>query len=136
MLFRSASIVLNELVLDESANYLEKYGKTYSVRSAEKHLLLKKGECYNNAGNKISEGYGYAEGYIRHKDIGLKTAHAWNIHKDGSHIDFTLDNSSDYEYFGAIIPNKEVYLTGLKNGGIWYCVIPYLSHDSEQGIKE
>lgn len=132
----NASTLLNDLVLIESEKYLEENGRPYSVRSAKKHQMKKMGDCYRNAGEKIREGYGYVEGYIKHKEYEWKNAHAWNINKDGSHIDFTLGDASDYEYFGAIIPERDVYLTGLRNGGIWYCVIPFLSNVVEQSFRK
>jgi len=131
-----SDLVLNELVLIESENYLNKNGHNYSVKSAKKHQLKKLGKCYANAAQMIYKGYGYVEGYVKYKNSGLKSAHAWNVAKDGSHIDFTFDNADDLEYFGAIIPERDVILTGLKNGGIWYCAIPFLSNDQNKVLKD
>ncbi len=74
----------------------------------------------------MQDGYQYVEGVITSKNSGDKISHAWNIDSNGRHIDFTLLETAYYVYKGVIIPRHILYQVGFKNGGIWYCCLPYL----------
>lgn len=87
---------------------------------------MKLGSCYSNAAKKMSQGFEYVEGIIVSKDSGVKTSHAWNVDSAGKHIDFTLPNQDNFLYKGVIVPKKILQDVGYKNGGIWYCCLPYL----------
>jgi len=63
---------------------------------------------------------------VTEKKSGFKISHAWAINPQGLHIDFTLLNTDEYEYKGIIVPENILYQVGFKNGGIWYCCLPYL----------
>ena len=82
--------------------------------------------CYPNAIKKMDKGYQYVEGIITDKISGEKISHAWNIDSNGRHIDFTILETANYVYKGVIIPRHILNQVGLKNGGIWYCCLPYL----------
>ena len=118
-------LYLNSLVLELSEAILKQYGKIFTVESG-KFKSLKAGECYGNSANKLNSGFGYVEGYIKNKATGYKIGHAWNIDKNGNHIDFTIKNSNDFEYYGILINNKDVYRIGAENGFIWFATLPFL----------
>lgn len=65
--------------------------------------------CYRNSYRKMGEDIGYVEGLIINKSnpSGI-IYHSWNINQDGEFIDYTLRNSSEYEYIGIVIPNEIV----------------------------
>ena len=106
---------------------LKKYGQTYKVRSpADKRRLMKAGSCYYNAVQKMkNEGLGYVEGLVT-DESGLTLHHAWNVNDLGEHIDYTHRDPQNHIYTGIIIPDELVRKVGMKNGGIWYCVLPFL----------
>ena len=74
----------------------------------------------------MDQGFKYVDGIIICKHSGIKISHAWNVNSAGKHIDFTILNTEDYIYRVIIIPEKILYDVGFKNGGIWYCCLPYL----------
>lgn len=86
---------------------------------------MKTGLCYSNSINKLNNGYKYVEGVITNKVTGQKISHAWNIESQGKHVDFTILETDEYLYKGIIIPKNILYVVGFKNGGIWYCCLPY-----------
>ena len=121
------TILLNELGLFESNSILDKHGQKFIVKSGKIDRRKQKlGNCYPNAAKKMMDGYGYVEGYCINKNAGFKFGHAWNVDKDGTHLDFTLDNSEEFDYFGIVIPNDLVYKVGYRNGGVWYSVLPFI----------
>ncbi len=117
---------LNDLVLSEGEKTLYKYGKIFQVKPGKSRKKCPIGMGYANAAEFICKGYKYVEGYKLHKNTGRKIAHAWNIDPDGNSVDFTIKDPEQYEYFGVVIPDILVYEVGLKNGGIWYCVLPFI----------
>ena len=82
--------------------------------------------CYPNAIKKMQDGYLYVEGVITCKNSGDKISHAWNVDSNGRHIDFTILETANFKYKGVIIPQHILGQVGLKNGGKWYCCLPYL----------
>ena len=121
------SVELNKMVLEESESILREQGKMFTVQPCKASKKRKLGMCYSNAAFYMQKGYEYVEGYIEDKKNAIKIAHAWNVDKNGNHIDFTLENPENYNYFGMVIPTRSVYGVGLQNGGLWYCVLPYLN---------
>jgi len=119
--------LLRELVLFESNSMLDNHGQIFIVKSGKINRRNQKfGDCYNNAAQMMSEGYEYVEGYCIRKRDGLKFGHAWNEDKHGTHFDFTIDNSDEYDYFGMVIPSKLVYAVGFRNGCVWYSALPFI----------
>jgi hypothetical protein len=117
---------LNQLVLIESEPILKKTGQKYHVTKGKIDRRKQKiGICYGNSALKMREGYGYVEGYVVNEKTGYKMSHAWNVDSNGIHVDFTLDDPENYDYFGVIIPDKIVYRVGRENGRIWYSVLPF-----------
>lgn len=117
----------NDLKVKYSEKLLEIVGDTFDVFSpAKKSNKMKPASCYPNSIAKMNSGYQYVEGIITHKNSGQKISHAWNIDSNGKHVDFTILKTDDYFYKGIIIPKKILYEVGFKNGGIWYCCLPYL----------
>lgn len=119
--------MLDFLVLEESKSILNEKGQIFTVYSGKKdRRTMKLGFCWGNSSKMMLKGYGYVEGYVIHKETGLKVSHSWNVDSSGTHLDFTYDNPGDYEYFGIIIPNNIVLEVGRKNGGMWFCVLPFI----------
>lgn len=120
---------LNFLVIQKSEVILKRKGKFFDVKYGKLgRRKFKTGECYPNSANLMSEGYGYVEGYTIDKKTKFKIAHAWNIDKDGHHLDFTFKNAEDYDYFGVVIPQEIVYMIGMDHGKRWYAVLPFVSN--------
>lgn len=121
------SLLLNELVVFESNSILGKQGQIFIVKSGKINRTKQKlGNCYNNAAQMMSKGYEYVEGYCIRRSDGFKFGHAWNKDKHGTHFDFTLDNSGEYDYFGIVIPSKLVRAVGFRNGCVWYSALPFI----------
>ena len=119
--------LLRELVLYESNSILDNHGQIFNVKSGKINRRNQKlGDCYDNAAQMMSKGYEYVEGYCIRKRDGLKFGHAWNKDKHGTHFDFTIDNSDEYDYFGMVIPSKLVYEVGFRNGCVWYSALPFI----------
>ncbi|MCX6244628.1 MAG: hypothetical protein NTU98_07970 [Bacteroidetes bacterium] len=119
--------LLRELVLFESNSILDNHGQIFNVKSGKSDWKNQKlGLCYNNAAQKMSKGFEYVEGYCVRKKDGLKFGHAWNVDKHGTHLDFSLPNSEEYDYFGMVIPSKLVYAVGFRNSGVWYSALPFI----------
>jgi len=76
---------------------------------------------------KVLQGYRYVEGVITNKVSGLQISHAWNIDPAGNHVDFTILETNEFIYNGVVIPQKLLSQIGFKNGGIWYCHLPYIN---------
>ena len=114
--------------LKYSLPILKKLGSSYMVNLPSKKTLFRKiGSCYGNAFRlMMDKGYQYVEGYVSLKGQEQKFSHAWNIDENGRHVDFTLRNSQEFEYFGIVIPNSLVHDVGFFNGKLSYCVLPYL----------
>jgi hypothetical protein len=134
-LSKSDSFVLNRLILNASMPIIRKQGKPYAVKSSRKHknITHKLGCCYGNAARKmVDKGLYYVEGYIKHKISGIKICHAWNAISENEHIDFTLNDAENYNYFGIILPQDIVYKVGMENGHIWYVVLPFVKYVAEE----
>ena len=117
----------NRIKVGYSEAILDIYGEDCLVSPPpKKSNRMKLGSCYPNAIKKMHQGFKYVEGIITCKNSGTKISHAWNINSAGKHIDFTILNTEDYIYRGIIIPERILYDVGFKNGGIWYCCLPYL----------
>ena len=118
----------NDLKVNYSQILLDIVGNDFDVfPPPKKSNMMKTGSCYTNAIKKIDKGYQYVEGIITQKNSGRKISHAWNIDSKGKHIDFTLLETHEYLYKGVIIPKNILNDIGFKNGGIWYCSLPYLN---------
>jgi len=125
------STILNDLVIFESKKLLKKIGSPFNVSSPNrKDCCKEQGICYANAAEKMSqENIGYVEGIVQSKKMpGIIVAHAWNVEKNGSHIDYTYEFPEDYNYYGVIIPTKIVFEVGSENGFIWYAVLPFIDN--------
>jgi len=117
----------NDLKVNYSQILLDLVGNDFDVfPPPKKSNKMKPQSCYPNAIKKMLEGYQYVEGVITFKNSGDKISHAWNIDSNGRHVDFTILETHKYFYNGIIIPGKTVSQVGKKNGGIWYCTLPYL----------
>lgn len=117
----------NSIKVKYSEEILNQFGKQFDVfPPPKKSNKMKAASCYPNSIAKMNSGYQYVEGIITHKNSGQKISHAWNIDSNGKHVDFTILKTDDYFYKGIIIPKKILYEVGFKNGGIWYCCLPYL----------
>lgn len=118
----------NDLKVKYSMEVLGKYGQICPVQPPRKRSqYMKTGRCYGNAARKYRDHkFQYVEGVATHKSTGIKISHAWNIDLDENHIDFTFSDPEEYEYHGVIIPYLIRFEVGLKNGGIDYCVLPFL----------
>jgi len=123
------SLFLNELVHHESKLILEKKGQKFNVKmGVSDKRKFRLGNCYPNSVRKMREGFNYVEGYIVDED-GSIISHSWNVDGEGNHFDFTFKNPEKYEYFGIIVPDDIVWEVGLKNGGVWYCVLPFVDNE-------
>ena len=116
---------LNTIVLKETELILSKKGKSFNVVS-EINQSNKLGDCYFNAVQMMNKGFGYVEGYASDKVTHIKYAHAWNVDKEGNHIDFTLSNAEEHDYFGIVLTEGTVYEVGIRNGHIWFAALPFL----------
>ena len=118
---------LDILIQEESKFILNEKGQSFIVHSGKKdRRSMKLGYCFVNSSKMMLKGYGYVEGYVIHKEKGHKMSHSWNVDSNGNHWDFTYDYPEKYEYFGIIIPELKVYEIGRKNGGMWFCVLPFI----------
>lgn len=118
---RIKEILLNELIVDRIQQIIDEKGKQVVVKNGKRKLKL--GYCYYNSTKKmLHDGYGYVEGIVIDKKTGYRVAHAWNI-KNDEHIDFTIPNPDDYDYYGIIIPNNVVLD---KMFGMSICVLPFI----------
>lgn len=123
---------LTECVLIESEVILNKKGNKFQVTKGKRDKRkFKEGNCYLNSVEMMKKGYGYVEGYVKRKQDGYKFGHAWNVDSNGNHIDYTLDDPENYDYFGVKIPEKTVWNIGWKNGKTWYAVLPFIDDLSE-----
>lgn len=117
----------NDLKVKYSQTLIDLVGKDFNVfPPPKKSNKMKTGSCYSNSLSKLNKGYKYVEGVITNKFTGQKISHAWNIDSQDKHVDFTILETDEYLYKGIIIPDKILYEVGFKNGGIWYCCLPYL----------
>lgn len=117
----------NGLKVKYSERLLDLAGEIFDVFPPPKRSnKMKAQSCYSNAFQRTYDGYQYVEGIIVNKYADFKISHAWNIDRDGKHIDFTILNTHDYIYHGIIVPKNILFDLGFKNGGIWYCSLPYL----------
>lgn len=118
----------NSLKVNYSQILLDLAGKDFDVfPPTKKSSKMKSESCYTNAIKKMDKGYQYVEGIITDKISGEKISHTWNIDPYGKHVDFTILETHDYWYHGIIIPEQILFQVGFKNGGIWYCCLPYLN---------
>lgn len=120
------SLYQNMLVLEGADSILSKLGKECIVVS-EKKRNHKLGDCYNNAA-RMMDKYEYVEGYATKKNTSFRFAHAWNMDSKGNHLDTTISNAEEYDYFGVVIPKSVVYDVGYENGGIWYAALPFIDN--------
>jgi hypothetical protein len=118
----------NDLKVNYSQSLLDLVGEDFDVfPPPKKSSKMRFGSCYTNAIKKMDQGYQYVEGIITQKNSGQKISHAWNIDPNGKHVDFTILETANYVYKGVIIPRHILCQVGFKNGGIWYCCLPYLN---------
>lgn len=121
---------LEELILNE-------YDEIQIKPSTSDNRKYPLGKCYSNAANNMGKGYEYVEGYAASKSKGFPIQHAWNIDVTGRHLDFTFsDHSDDYVYKGVVIPDSLVYKVGYRNGCVWGPVLPFLTDDELQEVRE
>lgn len=126
---------LTELILWESRSILKKRGQKFNVALGKSDKrTFKLGSCYANAVKKMKFGFDYVEGFAKNKRTGQYIGHAWNIDKNGNHLDFTFTDPENYEYFGVVVPEETVWTVGERNGHIWFCVLPFI--DTEFQYKE
>ena len=106
---------------------LNRKGKYFPVKAGKRDRRVhKSNQCYTNAGRNLHKGYGYVEGLCINKTTGFTFSHAWNIDKEGNHLDFTIDDPETYDYLGIIIPDNIVYeVLGDQLGGVWTSVLFY-----------
>jgi hypothetical protein len=117
----------NYLKVYYSQSLLDLVGKDFDVfPPPKKSDKMEPQSCYPNAIKKLQDGYQYVEGVITCKNSGDKISHAWNVDSNGRHIDFTILETANFKYKGVIIPQHILGQVGLKNGGKWYCCLPYL----------
>lgn len=117
----------NEIKVYYSIPVLDKVGIIFNVNPPrKKRSKMKYGNCYGNAILRMSDGFEYVEGIITNKETGFQISHAWNIDSKGNHIDFTIIDTQKYKYKGVVISKKLLYEIGKKNGGLWYCSLPYI----------
>lgn len=123
-------LILTELVLVESELILEKRGNNFQVVKGEgDRRKFKEGNCYFNSVEMMKKDYGYVEGYVTRKSDNYKFGHAWNVDSNGQHIDFTMTDPENYNYFGIVIPKNVVWEVGEKNGQTWFSVLPFVDED-------
>lgn len=95
------------------------------------------GRCYVNAVNHMDNGEVYVEGYAIHIDSNNPFQHAWNIDMVGRHIDHTLSKTSEhYLLKGVAIPSDLVYQVGFRKGGVWGPVLPFLTEEELDTVRE
>ena len=106
---RRININLMRLVEDDIYNY----GNMVSVTSI--HHKIYKGDnetdnnVFKNTYNKINQRYEYVEGIVVSKlNPYDRFYHSWNLTPDGEHVDFTLRESDEFDYYGIVIPNDKV----------------------------
>lgn len=127
---------LEILVQEESKSILQEKGQTFTVYSGKKdRRSMKLGFCWVNSSKMMLKGYGYVEGYVINKKNGEKISHSWNVDNEGKHWDFTFDHPEEYEYFGIVIPDDIVWEIGRKNGGMWFCVLPFIDDPTTLTLK-
>lgn len=90
---------------------------------------FKIGNCFGNASVQLDYNHCYMEGVVTNKITGFQLYHAWNIDTaTGVQIDYTFGNSSEeYNYQGLLIPSKIVRNIGLRKGGLWGPILPYVT---------
>lgn len=120
-LLNTLNLIAAEKILSSCGQYFNKFKKT-------KVGPCKDGECFGIAANKMGDQYQYVEGYIEDRS-GNKTYHAWNVDKDGFHVDFAIKNYQKYKYFGVILDKRTVHQISYENGHIWIAVLPFLQTD-------
>ena len=121
---------LEELILNE----FEEIQIKPSPANNRKYPL---GKCYSNAANNLGKGYEYVEGYAASKTKGFPIQHAWNRDATGRYLDLTFsDHSDDYVYKGVVIPESLVYKVGYRNGFVWGPVLPFLTEDELETVRE
>lgn len=125
------TILLNDLVVNETEQILNECGKPYNVISGKIDRRKQKlGFCYYNTFKKsLYDNYQYVEGIAVNKITGEKLCHAWNVDNEGNHIDFTFKNANDYNYYGVIIPIDIVSKIGLINNGVTYSTLAFITKD-------
>ena len=95
------------------------------------------GRCYFNSVNHMDKGEVYIEGYAINLISNYPFQHAWNIDVNGCHVDHTLSKSSEnYLFKGVALPSELVYQVGFRKGGFWGPVLPYLSEDELETVRE
>jgi hypothetical protein len=120
------SLLLNELILFESNEFLGKYGEAFIVAAGRKDRRThKENRCYENSAKMMKKGYDYVEGYVYDRKLKMKFAHAWNINSNGDHVDFTFDEVGDYDYFGVEFPENIVDCVAILNDS-YFSIIPFL----------
>jgi hypothetical protein len=123
------SFNLNKILVKHSTNIITSLGRPCKVNSLiSDRRTYKLGYCFINSTIKMKEdGWGCVEGFTINKQNGEKISHSWNIDKNGSHLDLTFRDSQNYEYVGIEIPWELISEIGYKNGGVWYCNLPFLT---------
>lgn len=124
---RNEHFLLERLKVSFSESILESDGQYFDVKPGKRDKRThKSGNCYRNAFNMMKKGFGYVEGLVYEELNNREISHAWNVDKNGNHIDFSVDKNDGVEYFGIILPENIVWDVGLHNGGITYCVLPFI----------
>jgi hypothetical protein len=129
-------ISMKKLLVKLSLEKIKKVGNKYNVTFIDRSWGKSKDiQSYYICGKNMSKGYGYVEGVIVHKFTQMVLPWSWNVDKDGNHVDFTKDFTDDWDYYGIVIPNDIVYSVDYKNGGTWYCVLPFVEITNEKSLK-
>lgn len=99
---------------------------------------FKIGNCYGNASVQLDNNHRYMEGVVTNKITGFQLYHAWNFDvAAGVPIDYTFGNSSEeYYYQGVIIPTEIVRNVGLRKGGLWGPILPYVTEEELEFIHQ
>lgn len=118
---------LNDVIIDLGKKAVDNLGEIFDVihyKLPRKRPRL--GKCYITA-YEIARDYNqlYVEGHLIEIGTGKQIAHAWNVDKEGKHVDFTFKNPKQYQYKGVIIPFETVYEVNSKRSAT-FCILPFL----------
>lgn len=118
---------LNDVIIDLGKKAVERLGEIFEVihyKLPNKRPRL--GKCYITA-YEVARDYNllYVEGHLTEIGTGNQIAHAWNVDKEGKHVDFTFKNPNKYQYKGVVIPFETVYEVNSKRSAT-FCILPFL----------
>jgi hypothetical protein len=122
-----SSYRINDVIIDLGKKAVDNLGEIFDVihyKLPRKRPRL--GKCYITA-YEIARDNNllYVEGHLTEISTGKQIAHAWNVDKEGQHVDFTFKNPKEYQYKGFVIPFETVYEVNRKRGAT-FCIIPFL----------